>query len=132
VDFIKKVRANCKKLEILGDGTQEKSYMHVADCIEAIVHLTKTFLKGRRKVDVFNVGSNDKITVERIAKIVTEEMGASSVEYQFTGEVNGGRGWKSDVKTMQLSIDKLLQTAWKPRYTSKQAVKLAARTLIQR
>jgi UDP-glucose 4-epimerase len=131
VDFIKKVRANCKKLEILGDGTQEKSYMHVADCIEAMVHLTKTFLKGKRKVDVFNVGSNDKITVERIAEIVTEEMGLSSIEYQFTGGVDGGRGWKGDVKTMRLSIDKLLQTAWKPRHTSKQAVKLAARSLIQ-
>lgn len=131
VDFIKKVRANYRELEILGDGTQEKSYMHVADCIQAMVHLTKTFLKGKRKVDVFNVGSNDKITVESIAKIVTEEMGASCIEYQFTGGVDGGRGWKGDVKTMQLSINKLLQTAWKPRYTSKQAVRLAARALIQ-
>jgi UDP-glucose 4-epimerase len=132
VDFIKKVRANCKKLEILGDGTQQKSYMHVADCVEAIVHLTNTFLKDKKRVDIFNVGSNDKITVEHIAKIVTEEMGISSIEYRFTGGVNGGRGWKGDVKTMQLSIDKLLQTAWTPRYTSKQAVRLAARALIRR
>jgi UDP-glucose 4-epimerase len=130
-DFIKKVRANSKKLEILGDGTQEKSFMHVADCIEAMIHLTKTFLKGTRTVDVFNVGSNDKITVECIAKIVAKEMGASTIEYEFTGGVDGGRGWKGDVKTMQLSIEKLLQTAWRPKYSSKQAVKLAARALVK-
>lgn len=132
VDFVKKVKANRKKLEILGDGTQVKSYMHVADCIEAMIHLTKTFQKDTRTVDVFNVGSDNNVTVECIARIVAKEMGASSIEYEFTGGVDGGRGWKGDVKTMQLSIEKLLQTAWRPRYSSKQAVRLAARALIKK
>jgi UDP-glucose 4-epimerase len=131
VDFIKKIMANPKQLEILGDGTQEKSYLHITDCIEAIIHLTNIFLKSTKKVDVYNIGSYDKITVKEIAKIVAREMGKPNIQYTFTGGVDGGRGWKGDVKTMQLSIQKLLKTGWKPKYTSKQAVKFAAKTLVE-
>jgi UDP-glucose 4-epimerase len=131
VDFIKKIRANPRELTILGDGHQEKSYMYISDCIEAITHLTETFSKSTEKVDLFNVGSNDKVTVAQIAKTVSEEMNTSNIEYKFTGGVDGGRGWKGDVKIMQLSIDKLVKTGWKPSHSSKQAVKLTARALIQ-
>jgi UDP-glucose 4-epimerase len=131
VDFIKKIRANPRELTILGDGNQEKSYMYITDCIEAITHLTETFSKSTEKVDLFNVGSNDKVTVAQIAKTVSEEMNTPNIEYKFTGGVDGGRGWKGDVKIMQLSIDKLVKTGWKPSNSSKQAVKLAARALIQ-
>jgi UDP-glucose 4-epimerase len=129
IDFVKKIKTNPTELEILGDGNQEKSYMYISDCIEAIMHLTSAFSKGTEKVDMFNVGSYDKITVAQIAKIVSKEMNVPSIKYKFTGGVDGGRGWKGDVKTMQLSIDKLLRTKWKPRNSSKQAVRLAARAL---
>jgi len=131
VDFIRKIRVNPKELEILGDGTQKKSYLYLADCIEAIMHLTNKFRKNTKKVDVYNVGSYDKITVKEIAKIVAEKMETPNIKYKFTGGVDGGRGWKGDVKTMQLSINKLLQTCWKPKYTSKQAVRLAAKALMK-
>ena len=131
VDFIRKIQTNPKHLEILGDGTQEKSYLHIEDCIEAIMHLTKNFLKATKKVEVYNIGSYDKITVKEIAKIVAREMGQPNIQYTFTGGVDGGRGWKGDVKTMQLSINKLLRTGWKPKCTSRQAVKLAAKALIK-
>jgi len=130
VDFIRKIQTNPKQLEILGDGTQEKSYLHIEDCIEAIIHLTKIFITDTKKVSIFNIGSYDKITVKEIAKIVAKEMSKPNINYTFTGGVEGGRGWKGDVKTMQLSINKLLQTGWKPKYTSKQAIKLAAKALI--
>jgi UDP-glucose 4-epimerase len=130
IDFIRKIKANPKQLEILGDGTQEKSYLHIEDCIEAITHLTKVFLKDTKQAEVYNIGSYDKITVKEIAKIVAKEMSKPNIKYTFTGGVDGGRGWKGDVKTMQLSINKLLQTGWKPKYTSKQAVRLAAKALI--
>ena len=126
VDFIKKIRANPNELTILGDGKQEKSYLYISDCIEAIIHLTETFSKSTEKTDVFNVGSNDRVTVIQIAKIVAQEMNTRHIKYRFTGGVDGGRGWKGDVKTMQLSINKLEKTGWRPAYTSRQAVKRAA------
>jgi len=130
-DFIKKININPKELEILGDGSQEKSYMHIKDCIEAIIHLTNKFLNGKETVDIYNIGSEDKITVKEIAKIVAEEMGNPKIKLKCTGGIDGGRGWKGDVKTMQLSINKLLSTGWKPKYTSKQAVKLATKALVR-
>jgi len=129
VDFIKKIRANPHELTILGDGKQEKSYLYVTDCVEATMHLTETFSKTERAVEVFNVGSDDKVTVTQIAKTVATIMKTPHVKFKFTGGVDGGRGWKGDVKTMQLSIDKLVKTGWKLTYTSRQAVKQAAKTL---
>jgi len=131
VDFIKKLKVDPRKLEILGDGTQEKSYLHIEDCVDAMIHLTNLMLKNTQKVDIFNLGSPDKIAVKEIANIITEEMHTPNTEYRFTGGVDGGRGWKGDVKTMQLSIEKLLQTGWKPKHTSKQAVRLATRALMK-
>jgi len=123
-DFIKKLKTNPNSLEILGDGNQNKSYLYIDDCINAILHATKTFLKTNRKVEIYNIGSSDQITVKRIAEILVEEMNIRNVKFSFTGGVNGGRGWKGDVKTMLLSTEKLAKTGWKPKYTSEQAIRL--------
>jgi UDP-glucose 4-epimerase len=130
VDFIKKIKADSQQLEILGDGTQKKSYLHVQDCVDAMIHLTEYFCKGDRKVDVYNVGSSDTITVKEIAEIVASTMKHPKINFKFSGGVDGGRGWRGDVKTMQLSINKLLKTGWKPKYTSRQSVELAAKELL--
>ena len=132
IDFIKKLEANPKRLEILGDGTQKKSYLHIEDCVNAILHVTHQFLEGGKKVDVYNVGSVDQIEVKKIAGIVAEEMGLRDVEFIFTGGVEGGRGWPGDVKIMYLSIDKLMKTGWKPKYDSEQAVRLAVKAILKR
>jgi UDP-glucose 4-epimerase len=100
IEFIKKIRANPNELTILGNGKQEKSYLYITDCIEAIIHLTETFSKSKERIDVFNVGSNDKVTVTQIAKTVAKEMKTPRVKFKFTGGVDGGKGWKGNVKTM--------------------------------
>jgi len=132
VDLVQKIHANSKQLEVLGDGTQEKSYLHITDCIEAIMHLFNNFVENTKRVDLYNLGSHDKITVKEIARIVAEESGKSNIQFNFTGGVNGGRGWMGDVKTMQLSIKKLLKTGWKPGYTSRQAVRLSTKALVKK
>jgi UDP-glucose 4-epimerase len=128
-DFIKKIRANPKELEILGDGKQKKSYMYIKDLIMAATHLVEVFSKSMAKVEVYNVGSYGMASVKEIAGIVSKEMGFPEIRYRFTGGVDGGRGWKGDVKTMQLSIKKLVNTGWKPKYSSLQSIRLAAKDL---
>lgn len=122
-DFINKLRENPKRLEILGDGTQKKSYVWVEDCIEAILHVLKSSTVFR--YEVYNIGSEDWITVSEIADMVIESMGLSRVEKVFTGGVDGGRGWVGDVKLMNLDISKIKATGWKPKHTSREAVKLS-------
>ena len=38
-DFIEKLRADNSKLEILGDGTQTKSYLYIDDCLDGMTRL---------------------------------------------------------------------------------------------
>jgi UDP-glucose 4-epimerase len=127
-DFIQKLQKNPSRLEILGDGNQKKSYLYIDDCIDAILHATKVFLEGNKAVDIYNVGSTDQVTVERIAEITVEEMKLRNVKFDYTGGVNGGRGWKGDVKNMCLSVRKLIETGWKPKYSSEEAVRLTVKS----
>jgi len=130
IDFIRKLKQNSGSLEILGDGTQKKSYLYIDDCLDAIFFALNGFLKGKEKVSVYNIGSTDQVAVKRIAQIVAEEMGIPPPKLVFTGGVDGGRGWKGDVKTMHLSIEKLLKAGWKPKFNSEEAVRLTARKLL--
>jgi UDP-glucose 4-epimerase len=125
-DFIKKLRENENELEILGDGKQKKSYLYISDCIEAMLFGMD---KSRNKVEIFNIGSEDWVDVSKIADIVSKEMSLSP-KYRFTGGVDGGRGWKGDVKIMRLSIEKLKNMGWTPKYGSEEAIEMTARWLI--
>jgi UDP-glucose 4-epimerase len=127
-DFIRKLRKNKRELEILGDGTQRKSYLYVDDCVNAILTACEN---NSPPVAVFNAGSEDWVHVLRIAEIVIEEAGLNNVKFRFTGGVNGGRGWKGDVKKMLLDISKLKSMEWKPKHNSEQAIRLTARCILE-
>lgn len=129
-DFIKKLKANPYRLEILGDGTQKKSYVHIQDCISAIMLANDQFVKSEKRVDLYNLSSPDQVTVKRIGEIVAEEMGLRGVKMNFTGGVDGGRGWLGDVKLMHLSITKLQRLGWNPELNSEAAVRKAAKELL--
>ncbi|WP_456452449.1 NAD-dependent epimerase/dehydratase family protein [Thermococcus sp.] len=128
-DFINKLRRNPEELEILGDGTQRKSYLHVSDTVEAMLYLFERFKGEGKTFDVYNLGSEDWITVREIAEAVSRGMGLSP-RFRFTGGVDGGRGWKGDVKFMRLSIEKAKSKGWEPGMNSYQAVERTVRELI--
>ncbi len=131
-DFIKKIVADGNELSILGDGTQTKSYLHIQDCVQAIIHLTKLTERSSMNADIYNIGSRDTISVKEIAKIVSRTVKKPNMKLAFDGGVDGGRGWKGDVKTMQLDISKILQTGWAPKYDSAQAVALTSEILAEK
>jgi len=126
-DFINKLTKNPKQLEILGDGTQRKSYLYIDDCIDAML-TGMNHLHGR--VEIYNVGSEDQVNVKVIADIVCQEMGLRDVEYVYTGGVDDGRGWKGDVKVMLLSIEKIKELGWKPKLSSRQAVQKTVKAIL--
>jgi UDP-glucose 4-epimerase len=125
VDFIRKLRENPRELEILGSGKQKKSYLEVRDCVRAMLHCVE---HSDEQVNVFNVGTEDSVDVTEIANIVAGQMGLDDVLYRYTGGVDG-RGWKGDVKVMQLSIDKLKKLGWAPQGGSAQAIEMAVKAL---
>ncbi len=127
VDFINKLKANPKTLEILGrePGTK-KSYVHISDTISGMIH---AYENTHDKVGIYNIGSENSTDVKKIADIVCSELKLKDVKYHWTGGVDDGRGWKGDVKTMLLDIKKLKKLGWKPKHGSSEAVALAVNEL---
>ena len=122
-DFVEKLDADPAELEILGDGRQEKSYMYVSECVDAIQHVVEG---ADDPYNVYNLGTRTTTSVTDIADIVSEELGVDP-EYAYTG---GDRGWTGDVPKMRLSIAKLADLGWEPSIESDEAVRRAARQLI--
>jgi UDP-glucose 4-epimerase len=122
-DFIEKLREDPETLEILGDGRQEKSYMHIEECVDAMCHVVE---HAPGDFNVYNLGTRTTTSVTTIADIVSEEMGLDP-DYEFTG---GDRGWVGDVPRMRLSIEKLAALGWEPEQSSDDAVRQATRELL--
>ena len=125
-DFIKKLAYDSKRLEILGDGTQRKSYLHVSDCINAMVFAHQK-TKG---LDIYNIANEGTTSVMKIADIVIEEMGINGVKKAMIKTEDGG-GWKGDVKVAELSPAKLYSKGWKNRHSSDEAVRVAVKETIE-
>lgn len=126
-DFIHKLLKNNEKLEILGDGTQSKSYIHVNDCINGIL---VSLEKSQKNIDVFNIGNYDKVDVMTIGKIVCNALSLENVKFLTTGGTSDGRGWVGDVKHMLLDVSKLKNLGWTPKLSSLEAVKLASKEIL--
>jgi UDP-glucose 4-epimerase len=126
-DFLMKLSRNPEVLEVLGDGTQRKSYLYVSDAVDATLLAVE---RASRYFEVFNVGNEDWITVLEIARIVSEVLGLRP-RVVLRGGTPDGRGWPGDVKLMLLSIEKLKSLGWRPRYSSYEAVRLATRAVAE-
>jgi len=122
-DFIQKLDADPTELEILGDGRQEKSYMHVTECVDAMEFVVE---HADDDLNIYNLGTRTTTSVTDIADIVSDELGVDP-EYGYTG---GDRGWTGDVPKMRLSIEKLTELGWEPSVESDAAVRRSARELI--
>jgi UDP-glucose 4-epimerase len=122
-DFIDKLTENPATLTILGDGRQQKSFLHIEDCLDAMLHVVTT---ATAAINTYNLGTRTTTSVDRIAAIVADEMGLDP-DYEYTG---GDRGWTGDVPKMRLSIEKLSALGFEPTLSSDEAVRRATRELL--
>ncbi len=124
-DFIQRLHREPGHLLIYGDGTQSKPYIHISDVIAAFRHIEQS---QEPHYDVYNVASEDFLTVSEIADIVTERMGLSGVRYDYTG---GSRGWKADVPLYRLDTTKIRSTGWTNRMNSRDAVTASVEAMLR-
>lgn len=130
-DFINKLKKDSKVLDVLGDGTQKKSYMYIDDAVDATLHVTNRLLKNKLNVPVVNIGSEDWITVLDIADIIVKEMNLDNVIFHLNPQTTDGRGWIGDVKLMLLDISLLKSIGYNPKYSSRDSVKMAVREYLK-
>ena len=122
-DFVKKLLKDNTKLEILGDGTQSKSYIYVDDVLNAMRLIEKDHLKG---YSYFNVGTKDYITVKEIADIAADVIKLKNVEYIFSG---GDRGWKGDVPIVRFNTDKIRSKGWSNKFSTSEAIRESVQSI---
>lgn len=119
LDFVRKLKMTPGNLDVLGDGTQRKSYLHVDELIDAMLFVRKN---ARDKLNYYNIGADDEgVTVRFIAEQVLERV-APGARITFG---QGNKGWVGDVPKFAYSIAKLSKLGWRPRLSSIQAIRKA-------
>jgi len=124
-DFIRSLLKNPDELVILGDGTQTKSYLYIDDVIDAITGFED---KERNSLDIFNVATQEYLTVTDIAQMVAHSLGLKDIKFKYTG---GKRGWKGDIPVVYFDSRKLRGQGWSNKYTSTQAMQKSIDSLIE-
>lgn len=120
-DFLKKLRANPAALEVLGDGTQEKPYLHVGELVDAMLFI---YEHGKGRLNYYNIAPETGATTVRFIAESVVRAAAPGAKIHYTG---GSRGWVGDVPKFRYSIAKLKSLGWLPKMNSNQAVELAIR-----
>ena len=126
-DLVHKLKNDKNRLEVLGDGKQTKSFIHISDMIKGILQSMK---KGENGVEIFNVGSEDGVEIINVAKIVCKNMKLPNIEIFTTGGIENGRGWKGDIKIAHLDISKLKNLGWQPKLSSLEAADVTSQEII--
>ncbi|MFO0808355.1 MAG: SDR family NAD(P)-dependent oxidoreductase [Gemmataceae bacterium] len=123
-DFIAKLKADPKRLEILGNGKQAKSYILSAECVDAMLYVID---RAADDYNLYNLGGDDWLSVSRIAEMVVEAMNLSGVEFAYTGTE---AGWPGDVPRFRLDVTVLNRLGWRAGHTSEEAVASAIRDIL--
>jgi UDP-glucose 4-epimerase len=123
-DFIRRLVADPSRLQILGNGTQSKSYIHVSDVVSAVLLANDLAKSG---FQAFNVATGDYITVREIADLAVEVLNLDPAPiYQFAG---GDRGWKGDVPVVRLNTDRIKRLGWRCNYDTRTALQRSLQSL---
>ena len=115
-DFYKQLLDHPEYLNVLGDGTQRKSYLYVKDCVDAILHILS--LPSQNKVNIYNLGTDEYVQVNDSVKFIINHLGLNP-EIRYSG---GNKGWIGDNPFIFLDTKKIRNTGWKPELTIEQGV----------
>jgi UDP-glucose 4-epimerase len=119
-DFVRKLQKDPTRLEILGDGTQSRSFVLVDDCLEAMLF---ALARTTKNYNLVHIGNVDQISIAETARVVCQVMKLNNVELHPAG---GKVGWKGDVTSNFIATETLTAWGWKPRRSSQEAVFEAA------
>ena len=127
-DFIRGLRQNPEELLIRGDGTQEKNYFLVEECIEGMAYAYCNIpMTEEKPCDVFNLGTDSISRVVDIAAIVKDEMGLKDARIRIEGT---RRAWPGDQPKVHITVDRMRKLGWVTRRKSDEAVRIAVRRML--
>lgn len=120
-DFYHQLLDHPEHLRVLGDGKQRKSYLHVGDCINAMLHVISnaTASGARHNVQIYNLGTEEYVEVNRSIAIICDALGLKP-ELEYSG---GTRGWVGDNPFIFLDTKKIRATGWKSALSIEQGIR---------
>lgn len=68
-------------IEVWGSGTQTRSFLHVDECLEAVIRLMKSDFIGP-----VNIGSEEMVSINQLAQIAIEASGKNLTIHNIDGE----------------------------------------------
>ena len=116
-DFYRKLLDDPEHLHVLGDGHQRKSYMHVQDCIDAML---LAIAAGGDGVNIYNLGRSDYIEVNDSVGWIVSHLGLTP---KIT-HAGGRRGWVGDSPFILLDNAKISKLGWVPKVEIRDSVLL--------
>jgi UDP-glucose 4-epimerase len=117
IDFYRALKRDPSRLEVLGDGRQEKSYLYVQDCVDGV--LAGLAAQAEPGFAVYNLGTDETLVVDDSVAIVCDHLGVSP-----TIEHGGGRrGWPGDSPLILLDTTRIRALGWQPRMSIQDAVR---------
>jgi UDP-glucose 4-epimerase len=116
-DFYRALKQDPDHLHVLGDGNQQKSYLYVQDCVEALLAAAEHHA-GDPGAHVYNLGTDETMLVDESVAIIAERLSVSP-EIEHTG---GRRGWAGDSPLIHLDTGRIRSLGWRPQLTIEQAL----------
>jgi UDP-glucose 4-epimerase len=117
-DFYRALKAEPTRLRILGDGRQEKSYLYVKDCVEAIATAAAAHESKPGELGVYNLGTDETVVVDDSIATICAHMGVTP-EREYTG---GIRGWAGDSPLIHLECSRIRALGWAPTLTIQESI----------
>ena len=120
-DFYKQLLEHPGRLQVLGDGSQRKSYLYVQDCVSAMLHVMDrgTAQQAKHGVEIYNLGNDEFVQVNDSIGFICGALGLQP-KMEYTG---GSRGWVGDNPFIFLDTEKIRATGWKTSLTIEQGIK---------
>ena len=117
IDFYRSLKRDPNSIRVLGNGRQEKSYLYVQDCVDAML-TAAAHHEGQPGAAVYNLGTDETTIVDDSLAVITAQLGLAPAVHH-TG---GVRGWTGDSPLIRLDTSRIRSLGWSPTLSIKEAV----------
>jgi len=114
-DFYQKLLLDPRRIEVLGNGRQRKSYLYVQDCIDAILLVLE---RTCEPVNTYNLGTDEYCTVDDSLSWICAHLGVNPQRCYAGGE----RGWIGDSPFIFLDTAKVRALGWRPKLSIRDGI----------
>jgi UDP-glucose 4-epimerase len=116
-DFYCGLKQDPTRLRVLGDGNQNKSFLYVQDCIDAMLTAARHH-DGEAGAFIYNLGTEETVLIRESARAVAEHL-LLEPEFEYAG---GRGGWLGDSPLIYLDTTRIRSLGWQPKLTIREGV----------